>query len=360
MLEKSPKNDQREDTKTPSNESGLQILPISHVEFESRWSLSKDALNAGIRAAAQEQGQSQLVLRAYSLSAESSSSDYSNVWRDYNINSTENSAYFTLPKPTPKIKTAIGLINRSGRFSPLVCSKAVELPPPPDVLSAQPRVMPKTGNLIKTKKPISNNRADDTNKPTTPWSEAEFAEPIEPCPPIAQFGYRSPPSHACSHRPENQNSDNGSSLKLFNQLEEIWTGSTPIEIRAEFVVTGKIAPGMRVLLGNQILEPNSEGFIEWKRRLDSFAQIWPLLQEAMTSPSVAANPSLDFFKDSKPSEKILELHAALKIAGKVNDPEYHSMIPEGLDLDANGIFKLSRVLPDGAVILPGLSVIAKS
>jgi hypothetical protein len=55
---------------------------------------------------------------------------------------------------------------------------------------------------------------------------------------------------------------------------------------------------------------------------------------------------------------MLELHAALEIEGKVTDPAYQGLLPTGLNTGPDGKFKLHRMLPDGAVILPGLSLIA--
>ncbi|MGB0744856.1 MAG: hypothetical protein ACPGSB_10070, partial [Opitutales bacterium] len=150
----------------------------------------------------------------------------------------------------------------------------------------------------------------------------------------------------------------GSSDQLASQWEDLWSGKAPIELHAEFVLTGKLSPGSRLLLGNEIMEPAPGGFVVWKRKLNTFGQVWPLLEAALSHPSVSAGPSLQFFKGVAPSARMLELHAALEIEGMVSDPSYYEKLPSGLSPDADGKFRLSRMLPDGAVILPGLSLIA--
>ncbi len=150
----------------------------------------------------------------------------------------------------------------------------------------------------------------------------------------------------------------GASEQLASQWEDIWSDKAPVEIRADFILTGKIASGMKLLLGNQIIAPAPGGFFTWKRELESFDQAWSLIVAALSTPVVQAGPALEFFKDVTPAERLLELHAALEIEGQVTDPEYIERLPQALCPDSNGRFKLSRMLPHGAVIIPGLSLIA--
>ena len=323
MAKKQPESghspDRNETLEFPATESGVRILPVSHTEFQAKWSLSQKALAGGLQAAAQTGDEPHLVLRAYSLSRNSDRSDCSEVWQDFRIDASENSAYLTLPSPTPRINCAIGLINKSGRFSPLVRGEAVSLPALPEVSSG----------------------SAETSGGKSPKQEKS---------PQPRTGYHAPPGQA-----QGQRDPVGS---LFEQSADDWSGDEPVEMRAEFVISGKIGPGARLLLGNQILEPDSDGFVTWRRKLDSCRQIWPLLETALVSPCVPAAPSLEFFRDVDPSAKVMELQAALRIEGKLNDPAYRHKLPEGIRVDADGVFKLSRVLPDGAVILPGLSMIA--
>lgn len=109
----------------------LQLLAISPLEFQARWSLSKGAIESGARAASANAGESRLVLRIYSLPLDFIDVAFTDNWHDYSIEKRSASAFFRLPKPSPKINAAIGLINKSGRFTPLVRGDAVTLPPLP-------------------------------------------------------------------------------------------------------------------------------------------------------------------------------------------------------------------------------------
>ncbi|HKK18271.1 MAG TPA: DUF4912 domain-containing protein [Opitutales bacterium] len=394
-----------EKSKAPPVDLGVRILPVSPTEFQARWSLDRESLESGMQSASHDRGETRLVLRAYSLPIDADPSDFSSIWHDYGIDSTDNSAYFTLPAPTARINAAVGLMNRSGRFSPLVRGEAVSLPTPPK------EVPPKTDDGAKTETPGSTagpppaQAAAPDRRNTVALNEAEIAERLERIAGLPEsfksgsaasgMARTSQPSEypqlldeentlktvrqkmavepelpdpepVVSPKPgtetraqaESQARDGGSSEQLASQWEEIWSGKAPVEIRAEYVLTGKIAPGMKLLLGNEILAATPGGFIVWRRTLDSFNQVWPLLQAALSSPSVAAGPSLEFFREVNPSDRLLELHAALEIEGKVSDPTYHSLLPDELHPAADGSFKINRMLPDGAVILPGLSLIA--
>ncbi|PXA04489.1 hypothetical protein DDZ13_04755 [Coraliomargarita sinensis] len=408
-----------EKSKAPAIDFGIQLLPVSHNEFQARWSLNKEMLDAGLKVASHDEGDTHLVLRAYSLPAASDSSHFSSVWHDYRIDSTDNSGYFTLPAPAPKINAALGLINRSGRFSPLVRGEAVALPAAPSPEPPKPAApeakaedsaahedkaaadFPTDQNALhsvvlnereiaerlehitglpesfKSRNPaITKSRQSNeqngpghstgvaSTPPETTWlDEVETLKTvrhnmaINPEPNFSDSRQDTPPAEASSQEQPKPRTG-GASEQLASQWEDIWSGNAPVQVRAEYVLTGKIASGMKLMMGNEILQPAPGGFIVWKRTLESFNQIWPLLNAALTSPSVAAGPSLEFFKDVHPSERLLELHAALEIEGKITDPAYASLLPTDLQLDADGTFKLRRMLPDGAVILPGLSLIA--
>lgn len=130
----------------------MQLLPVSHKEFQARWSLSKESLESGLRAASDGRDEPRLILRAYSLPVDADRSDFSNHWHDYRIDHSEDSAFFTLPSPAPIINAAIGLINKSGRFNPLVRGDAVALPPLPD---PPPAKLPTTKDHIPRGKKLA-------------------------------------------------------------------------------------------------------------------------------------------------------------------------------------------------------------
>jgi hypothetical protein len=261
----------------------------------------------------------------YSLPLDSDRSGFSSVWHDYSIESTEDSAYFTLPKPAPKINAVIGLINQSGRFHPLVRGDAVMLPPLPEPPFHRAAV-----NLERT------------------------------APTGKELAYHLKPASAASQQADNSTTVSNAPELFFSEHAGALSDSTPIEMRAEFVLTGKMAAGMKLLLGSEILEPGPDGFFIWKRKLTTYAQIRSLLEAALSTPSVSAGPALEFFRDIDRSQRLLELNATLEIEGRINDFNYMSNLPEGLTVDAAGRFKLNRMLPEGAVILPGLSLISNN
>lgn len=312
-----------EQSKVPAEASALQLLPISPDEFQARWSLSKETFASGLEAASHAGNSPRLVLRAYSLPLDAKRSDFSSVWHDYRIESMENDAFFTLPRPALKISAAIGLVNKEGRFSPLVRGDAVALPALPD--PPQVKTVPGAG-------------------PAAPRGK--------------ELAYDSNTSIMTSGKLGNPQAGSDEARRQLERWEEAWQESAAIEIQAEFVITGKLAPGMKLRLGNEIIEPDSEGSFVWKRELDSFEQVRPLLREALSRPSVPAGPSPQFFKDADPTERLLDFHTALEITGQVNDPEYCEKLPVGLTLNTENKFKFSRMLPEVASTVPGLSLAA--
>lgn len=391
----------------PTVDFGVHILPVSHNEFQARWTLSPDALESGRRAAAEASGQTHLVLRAYALGPQSKNSDFSSEWQDFSIEGTDNSAYFNLSTPANKINAVVGIMNKSGHFSPLARGQAVALPaaPKPAVPKPEPsqtRTIPKSEKVLNeaeiserleainglpdklkskpevlTHQPeahepaarpeaaaIGARAASTSVVPSNTLNEVAVLESVrkkmaaEPNPLITESEETPDTTETQTKTATYETETGGASEQLASQWEDIWSEHAPVELRAEFTLTGKIAPNMKLMIGGKIIEPTPGGYIVWKQRLNSFLQVWPLLDAALSSPSVPAGPSLEFFKNVKPSERLMELHASLEIEGKVSDPNYIEKLPGGLQVNAEGQFKLSRALPDGAVILPGLSLIA--
>lgn len=142
-----------------SSGATLQLLALSHREFQARWSLSKELIESGSRAASANVDELRLVLRTYALPLDSDDVAFSSNWHDYSIDKHHASSFFRLPKPSPKINAAIGLINKSGRFTPLVHGDAVALPPlpppPPERQSKQTeQEAPRGRNFTYQSKPV--------------------------------------------------------------------------------------------------------------------------------------------------------------------------------------------------------------
>lgn len=134
----------------PAVDPGVLLLPISNNEFQARWSLTQETLDSGFRAASHLSGEARLVLRVYSLPTDSKHSDFSNFWKDYSIDGRENNACFSFTAPAVKITAAVGVINKSGRFSPLARAQAITLllpPAPPTNLPKRPPIPASGGKL---------------------------------------------------------------------------------------------------------------------------------------------------------------------------------------------------------------------
>jgi hypothetical protein len=428
-------------TALPRIEEGIELLPVSHNEFQARWSLSVEAIKKGREMASHDENGAHLVLRAFSLPDASHAEAVSKVWHDYNIEGTDNHGYFTLPGPTEAVNASVGLVNKDGQFSPLVRGESISLPAaaptaakaeaatesppqpepsepetdaapePPDALDAtpppeakdslkgpSPAPPPPASHKVLDEEEICARLAAIDGLPEffkVPASDAlrrnEVFERLDPDAPSASRAGSIPklkssetlneyaildtvrsklasepePEIAPSEEPGSEQSPEvleafhaGASEQLASQWEELWTDKAPLEIRACFAMTGKIAPGLKLLLGGEAVEPKAGGFFSWKRDISTFRQVWPILQAALESPSVPAGPTLEFFKDVAPSQRLLELHSSVEIEGCVTDPDYIDRLPEALQAGANGTFKLSRMLPDGAVVLPSISLIA--
>lgn len=93
--------------------------------------MSQNVLDTGLLTASRTREEARLVLRVYSLPLEGDPRDFSNIWNDYSIDETVNNAYFTLPKSAARIRAVIGVINKSGHFSPLLRGDPIPLPAPP-------------------------------------------------------------------------------------------------------------------------------------------------------------------------------------------------------------------------------------
>lgn len=139
---------------------GVVLFPIAHNEFQARWSLSEKTLASGIKSAAEFPEDVRLILRVFSLPNHSAQSDFSNYWRDYNIEGRINIAHFIFDAPAEKITAAIGLINRNGRFSPLARAGAINLPltpAPPAKVPTGPFIPASGGSIPSSRKSWPEN-----------------------------------------------------------------------------------------------------------------------------------------------------------------------------------------------------------
>jgi len=242
MSEPRPSNDypgnKIEQSKLPAGHSVLQLMPLSHREFQARWSICQDTFSAGTRAAAQVPGELQLVLRAYSLTGDPNPTTYSESWHDYAIQQHEGSAFFTLPKPAATMNAAIGLLNQAGRFSPLIRGEAVRMPPLPE-----PPFQRACGGDI--------SRAPQDESPGYDAIPGQANPVHHDGPAAAEEEDKTSPSAASGERP---------------RIEQEHVTSC-MELDAELHLTTKIKSGIKLRLGNRILEPDSQGRIIWRGQL---------------------------------------------------------------------------------------------
>ena len=115
-------------TELPSKPEGLYLLPVSHNQFQASWNLKAGLLERGQMASARNQSETQLILRTFNLSGEAKTAAQSNSWTDYAIDGIDGKGYFTVAGSIAQISASLGLINHSGRFTPLVSSEAIHLP----------------------------------------------------------------------------------------------------------------------------------------------------------------------------------------------------------------------------------------
>ena len=372
----------------------LELLAVSSVQFQARWSLAAETLSKGSAITAASVESAHLLLRVYSLSASADSDTLSNDWHDFSIEGITNSGYFNLPVPTAKINAALGLMDNEGRFSPLVRAQSIALPAAApssskdsseatlekrlEALSGLPPAFKRPTQeylaAVAAKESSSEPHSDDAKMrealeqlPATPALDpATILEAVRqtiakhPHPEMTagrgkeKEGPKEPPRRVA----RKQSPAPQAIAQLASQWETVWSDTASIEVHAEFILNGKIGPKMKLLLGNEIIQPAADGVFTWKQPLHAFHEAWPLIQAAMQTPVVPAGPSLEFFKTVTSDQRLLELHGALQIEGRVTNPDYLDRLPVGLKPDANGHFRLSRSLPEGAVILPGLSLVA--
>jgi len=294
--------------------SVLEIRPISHDRFRAFWALSDagqtthEAFNSGKAA-------NQLILRVFFLDRESASTARSGDWCDFSIEKLRGRREFNLPKFAGKISAAIGTIDSAKRFSPLSHAGRINLPAIPD-------------------RGASNQTAPEKKLPGSPATSGRFAP---------RSGTPGPSNEA------------GASIE---PQQELWSGRAPIELQAEFLLYGKLAPGFRLMMGREVVETSSDGMFTWRQSLRAFDQVWPLLRLALHPPAQATGPGVEFFKDVEPASRLLEINGALEVSGRLGDSEYTALLPEGLSVDDAGCFRFSRLLPEGAILLPGLSLVA--
>lgn len=367
------------------NEPFVEISPLSHNRFQARWALSQDASQKGQLACSPSGEAANLVLRVFFLGTGSDSATHSEDWCDYSISAFSGQDAFDLPKSPRRINAALGLIGPSKRFSPLASAEVIDLP----ALPAPEPVAPVEGNddepaahpgLQAKHQPLRdaevaarlakltglpNELKSAPGAPDTNVSDQERAildtvlRQLAADPSPAELETQATAaglSSAPRFRPRSGSTE--PKKAPVDHWQTLWSGRAPIEIRAEFILYGRMADGLRLLLGQTIIEPDAEGAFTWSKKLETFDQVWPLLRIALEAPTVQAGPSLEFFREADAASRLLEIHGKLQLSGHIGDPEYVPLLPDPIRIENDGRFSLTRLLPEGAIVLPGLSLIA--
>ena len=137
-------------TELPSPPVGLHLLAVSHDQFQACWNLEQSLLARGQRASSRNPSETQLVLRAFNLTRDAQGSEKSNSWTDYAIDGIEGKGYFAVAGSIPKVSASLGLVNRSGQFTPLLSSEAIHLPVDPSLVVSDPETEPTLSEQEKT------------------------------------------------------------------------------------------------------------------------------------------------------------------------------------------------------------------
>lgn len=148
-----------------------------------------------------------------------------------------------------------------------------------------------------------------------------------------------------------------SSYRLASQMGEGLAGA-PVRMRATLAVTGRLAPGQKLRVGDKQITAGPGGSIAFRHELDAVDTIWPLLLHVVLHQPTRSMPSLELLSELPDSEALLSLHANIDIEGEIHDPAYRSRLPREVKVDAAGRFRVVRPLPAGALLLPHLVLVS--
>lgn len=151
----------------------------------------------------------------------------------------------------------------------------------------------------------------------------------------------------------------GASELLASNWADVWGKDAPIELKASLVICGRIGNGLKMILAGKPVEPLPGGRFVVKQPLKGFDAALQMIHAATQPHDMAAGPALEVLKQTAGGDKLLEIHAALNVEGRLTDPDYARWLPEHLSIDAEGVFRLTRFLPQGAVVLPGMVLIGE-
>jgi len=322
-----------------------------------------------------------LVLRAYSF--EGDNRDFAHAgWQDFAVQGLCNSGYYDLQSQPEAAAGVLGLVNDHGHFRPLVRGESVALPqhatpaqpaPPPPavngskldesaVIARLPKLTDLPEELLKAPDELAFFERDSAStvieaaavelRPTMALDESAIHEAI-----LSGNCKILPANEAAQAASEPASPKRaGASEQLASMWSDSWDEHASLHLRAEISIEGRLGPGLKLALGNQVIRPLPDGHFKIVRQLTKFTEVWPLF--SMLSLLEKASGALELAK-GEDGESLLDLHASIHIEGRINDEDYSKFLPPDVTPDSDGRFTLHRALPNGAVLLPGLSLLAE-
>lgn len=363
----------------------LELLPVSPGRFHAHWRVEPAQIDAGRQILGVEPDAARLVLRAYEFNGGDRNYAHART-EDFAVHGLDSNAYFDLNGTPEFIGGVLGLVNSHGHFRPIMRSETVALPqnaapPPPKSAAAVAQSTPRTGldeqevlsrlpqliglpaELMKAPEDlVLYKRAEDarseatavtlTPTPALDESAVHAAVITGACKVLPEAAEDAPTIPAPSSPVEST----GASELLASQWSDAWDDFAPIHLRAEISVSGRLGPGLKLSLGGKEIRPLPGGYFKIVRKLNAFAEAWPLFSTLSLLEEPNKESAQALYDAS--GQAMLEIQASVFLEGRINDPDYLKFLPEGVTTDSTGRFSINRALPNGAVLLPGLSLLA--
>lgn len=149
----------------------------------------------------------------------------------------------------------------------------------------------------------------------------------------------------------------GASELLASNWADMWGDNAPIQLRASFVICGRLAAGLKLILAGKPVKTLPGGRFIVRQPIKDFSSALQLMHSATQPHEMAAGPALEALKSCGNGPRVLEIHAALDVEGHLQDPSYAPYLPKHLHIAVDGSFRVTRFLPHGAVVLPGLVLV---
>jgi len=372
----------------PQSHPGLTLVPESPGRVHASWSIDPALLERGQSMLGVAPRATRLVLRVYHFDDFGDAFENALAWRDFPIQGRENRGYFDLEGQPAFVNGVIGLLNEHNHFRPIIRGQAVALPQAPGREAARPA----------PERPAANALLPGAS--AEPLDEASILARLQSLEGLPAEMLRSPEAlirlaeseradsgldagaiHAAvlveagrqaspeaGEHPEARPSSAarggaselaGASDQLASQLSDAWDDRAALNLRAELVVSGRLAPGVAITCGGEHVRPLPGGQFQMVRKLNGFREVWPLIAGL---GSLAESPSgaVTLAQTERGGRPLLEMHTAVTIEGRVNDEAYRRYLPDWVQCDGAGRFKATFPLPNGAVLLPDLSLIAQA